>query len=155
MEIYGSPFILQSFDTNRIVVSEIPRFIIFNQPAEFTIDALKAGEGQLEVAINNGQVPNKVKPLGKSKFHFTFLPTSNNLHRLSVKFNGRDIPGKQKLIFTNDRSILNNFQAFQKNAMLLPLMISKFMDPVLVRFYLVLKLGSRLIQLMVVHRISM
>lgn len=114
MEIYGSPFILQSFDTNRIVVSEIPRFIIFNQPAEFTIDALKAGEGQLEVAINNGQVPNKVKPLGKSKFHFTFLPTSNNLHRLSVKFNGRDIPGKQKFIFTNDRSILEKFSGFPK-----------------------------------------
>ncbi|CAF1661453.1 unnamed protein product, partial [Adineta ricciae] len=96
MEIYGSPFILQSFDTNRIVVSEIPRFIIYNQPAEFTIDALKAGEGQLEVAINNGQVPNKVKSLGKSKFHFTFLPTSNNLHQLSVKFNGHDIPGFPK-----------------------------------------------------------
>ncbi|UJR14889.1 hypothetical protein I4U23_001873 [Adineta vaga] len=104
MEIYGSPFILQSYDTNRIIVSEIPRFIIFNQLAEFTIDALKAGEGQLEVAINNGQVPNRVKPLGKSKFHFTFLPTSNNLHKLSIKFNGHDIPGfpKECQVITSD-----------------------------------------------------
>ncbi|CAF1398822.1 unnamed protein product [Adineta steineri] len=108
MEVYGSSFLLQSYDTNRLVVSEIPRFIIYNQPVEFTIDAFKAGEGQLEVAINNGQVPNKVKPLGKSTFHFTFIPTSNNLHTLSIKFNGQEIPGFPKecqVITSNDIKI--------------------------------------------------
>jgi len=94
MEIYGTPFLLQAYDVNRLIISDIPRFIIFNQPVEFTIDALKAGEGQLEVAINNGQVPNQAKSLGNSKFHFLFIPITNNLHIVSIKVNGHELSGK-------------------------------------------------------------
>jgi len=94
MNIYGSSFSLQAYDTNRLIISDIPQFVIFNQPVEFTIDASKAGEGQLEVDINNGLVPNRVRALGNSKFHFTFIPLLNELHRLSIRFNGQQLPGK-------------------------------------------------------------
>ncbi len=94
MDIYGSSFLLQAYDINRLVVSDIPRFLIFNQPVEFTIDGSKAGEGQLEVNINNGLVPNQVKALGNSKFHFTFIPILNEPHIISIKFNGHQLSGK-------------------------------------------------------------
>ena len=98
MDIYGAPFSLQAFDTNRLIVSDIPRFVVFNQPVEFTIDAANAGEGQLEVAINNGQVPNQVKALGNRKFTFTFIPMMNETHIISIKFNGHDLAGKKKML---------------------------------------------------------
>jgi filamin len=94
MDIYGSPFSIQAYDSNRLIVSDIPHVIICNQPVEFTIDASKAGEGQLEVAINDGLVPNQVKALQKSKFLFTFIPLSNDPHILSIKFNEHELPGK-------------------------------------------------------------
>ncbi len=94
MNIYGSSFSLQAYDTNRVIVSDIPHSLVFNQPVEFIIDASKAGEGELEVNINNGLIPTQVKSLGKLKFHFTFLPLLNELHRLSIKFNGQQLPGK-------------------------------------------------------------
>jgi filamin len=97
MDIYGVPFALQTFDTNRLIVSDIPRFVVFNQPVEFTIDAANAGEGQLEVAINNGQIPNQVKSLGNSKFQFTFIPIINETHIIAIKFNGHDLAGKKKI----------------------------------------------------------
>jgi filamin len=99
MDMYGSPFSLQAYDTNRLIVSDIPRFIIFNQPVEFTIDASKAGDGQLEVDINNGSVPNRVKKLGNSKYQFTFIPILNDPHIISIKLNGHQISGRKIYIF--------------------------------------------------------
>ena len=95
MDRYGSTFSLQAFDSNHLIVSEIPRLILCNQPVEFAIDASKAGEGELEVDINNGLVPNQVRKLEKSKFHFTFLPILNEPYILSIKFNGHQLPGKK------------------------------------------------------------
>jgi filamin len=93
MNINGSPFSLKAFDTNRLIVSDIPHLVTYNHPVEFTVDASKAGEGQLEVAINDGLVPNQVKALGSSKFLFTFTPKTNDPHIVSIKFNGHQIPG--------------------------------------------------------------
>ncbi|CAF3728092.1 unnamed protein product [Rotaria sp. Silwood1] len=105
MDINGSPFALKAYDSNRLIVSDIPHLVTYNQPVEFTVDASKAGEGQLEVAINDGLVPNQVKALGNSKFLFTFIPKTNDPHIISIKFNGHQLPNfpKECQIFsTND-----------------------------------------------------
>ncbi|CAF3378932.1 unnamed protein product [Rotaria socialis] len=104
METYGSPCLLQTYDTNRLIISDIPKFLIIDQPVDFTIDVSKAGKGEIEVAINNGQVKNHVKPLGKSKFHFTFIPKLNEPHSISITFNGHQVVGfpKQCSIITSD-----------------------------------------------------
>jgi filamin len=94
MDINGSPFALKAYDSNRLIVSDIPRLVTFNHAVEFTVDASKAGEGQLEVAINDGLVPNQVKALGSSKFLFTFIPKTNDPHIISIKFNGNQLPGQ-------------------------------------------------------------
>ncbi|CAF5092643.1 unnamed protein product [Rotaria magnacalcarata] len=93
MDINGSPFALKAYDTSRLSVSEIPRLVTLNDPVEFTVDAAKAGEGQLEVAINDGLVPNQVKALGNAKFLFTFIPKTNDTHTISIKFNGNQLTG--------------------------------------------------------------
>ncbi|CAM4749067.1 unnamed protein product [Rotaria magnacalcarata] len=97
MESYGSPCLLQTYDTNRLIISDIPKFLTIDQPVEFTIDVSKAGKGEIEVAINNGQVKNQVKSLGKSKFHFTFIPKLNEPHIISITFNGHQVAGFPRL----------------------------------------------------------
>ena len=51
MEIYRLPYLFLTYDTNRIIVSDISSVIILNQSVEFTIDASQVSKGQLEVAI--------------------------------------------------------------------------------------------------------
>ncbi|CAF1246383.1 unnamed protein product [Rotaria sordida] len=105
MDINGSPFALKAYDSNRLIVSDIPHLVTYNNPVEFTVDASKAGEGQLEVAINDGLVPNQVKALGNSKFLFTFIPKTNDPHLISIKFNGHqlpDFPKECQIFSTND-----------------------------------------------------
>lgn len=94
MDISGSPFSLKAYDSNRLIVSDIPHLVTYNHPVEFTVDASKSGEGQLEVAINDGLVPNQVKALGNSKFLFTFTPKTTDPHIISIKFNGHQLPGR-------------------------------------------------------------
>ena len=96
MDINGSPFALKAYDINRLMVSDIPHLVTLNHPVEFTVDASKAGEGQLEVAINDGLVPNQVKALGNSKFLFTFVPKTDDPHLVSIKFNGQTLSGFPK-----------------------------------------------------------
>ncbi len=98
MNIYGSSFPVQAYDLGHLIISDIPHLVVFNEPVEFTIDASKAGEGQLEVDVNNGLVPNQVRSLGNSKFHFTFIPLLNEPHRVSIKFNGRQLSGRTQSI---------------------------------------------------------
>ena len=99
MDINGSPFSLKAYDSTRLLVSDIPQLVSYNNPVEFTVDASKAGEGQLEVAINDGLVPNQVKAMGNSKFLFAFTPTTNDPHVISIKFNGHQLPGKKTHVF--------------------------------------------------------
>ncbi|CAF4589549.1 unnamed protein product [Rotaria sp. Silwood2] len=108
MEIYGSSCSFPVYDTSCVVISDIPRLLIINQPVEFTIDVSKTGKGQLEVAINNGQVPKQVKVLGNSKFHFTFIPILNEPYIISIKFNGHHVSGfpKQCQVITSDNIII-------------------------------------------------
>ncbi len=96
MEIYGSPCSLQVYDTNLLIVSDIPRFIILNHPVEFTVDSSKVGNGQVEASVNDGKVPCQIKASGKSKYHFKFIPTSTKTHSLSITYNGRLISGNLK-----------------------------------------------------------
>lgn len=96
MNVYGGSFSLQGYDIHRIMVSDIPQFLIFNQTVQFTVDVSQAGEGRLDVEINKGSVPTQVKSSENGKFQFYFLPMLNELHQISIKFNGHQLPGKCK-----------------------------------------------------------
>ncbi len=152
MDINGSPFSLKAYDSNRLVVSDIPHLVSYNHPVEFTVDASKAGEGQLEVAINDGLVPNQVKALGNSKFLFTFTPKTNDSHVISIKFNGHQLPGKYFLSYRKHKSNKFFLKVFRKNVKLYQQMILPHVVLVLVKHYSVHKHGLLLILHMVVQR---
>ena len=58
------------------------------------VDVTQAGEGQLEISVNNGTVPNSVKNLQKGVYMVRFVPRELRSHLIEVKFNGELLPSK-------------------------------------------------------------
>ena len=141
MDISGSPFSLKAYDSNRLIVSDIPQLVTYNHPVEFTVDASKAGEGQLEVAINDGLVANQVKALGNSKFLFSFTPKTIDPHIVSIKFNGHQLPGKYYFSILIENLVNINDRFFPRNVKYFPQMILLHVVLALVKPYSVHKHG--------------
>ncbi len=68
-----------------------------NKQCEFTIDASTAGEGQLEIAINDGLIKNTVKQIKPGHYMVAFNPTRVDIYVIEVKFNNEIVPGKHIL----------------------------------------------------------
>ena len=66
------------------------------------MDASKAGEGQLEISINDGDVPNAVQVLGGGKCLVTFTPEQAITHEIEVTFNNDQVPGSPFLCRVKD-----------------------------------------------------
>ena len=58
------------------------------------MDASKSGEGQLEISINDGDVPNAIQVLGGGKCLVTYTPELPLTHEIEVTFNGEQVNGK-------------------------------------------------------------
>lgn len=86
-------FTAKAFDIGRIHVSEIPKSCLLNTNCEFQVDASQAGEGQLEIAVNDGEVPNQVQVQGNGRCQVSFKPEYCNPHVVDIKFNGFNVPG--------------------------------------------------------------
>ncbi len=63
-----------------------------------SVDVTQAGEGQLEIMVNRGSVPNTVKMLRKGVFLVSFVPRDPRTHIIDIKFNGELIPRKLKAL---------------------------------------------------------
>ena len=59
---------------------------------------LLSGEGQLEISINDGDVPNAVQVLGGGKCLVTYTPEHPLTHEIEVTFNGEQVPGNNQRI---------------------------------------------------------
>jgi len=59
-----------------------------------TVDASQAGHGDLEIMINEGTVPCSVQNRGSKRFHASFTPREPIPHRIHLRFNGCEVPGK-------------------------------------------------------------
>jgi filamin len=57
------------------------------------VDASAAGEGQLEISINEGEVPNHVQVVGGGRCLVSFTPEQAKPHLIDIKFNGETITG--------------------------------------------------------------
>ena len=64
-------------------------FCFFN----FAVDASAAGEGQLEISINEGEVPNHVQVVGGGRCLVSFTPEQAKSHLIDIKFNGETVRG--------------------------------------------------------------
>ncbi|CAG9825270.1 unnamed protein product [Phaedon cochleariae] len=57
------------------------------------VDASQAGEGQLEISINEGEVPNHVQVVGGGRCLVSFTPDQSKPHLIDIKFNGETVRG--------------------------------------------------------------
>lgn len=62
-------------------------------PVYVTVDASQAGEGQLEISINEGEVPNHVTVVGGGRCLVSFTPEHTKPHLIDIKFNGETVTG--------------------------------------------------------------
>ncbi|CAD6188807.1 unnamed protein product [Caenorhabditis auriculariae] len=87
-----SPFVVRVYDSSEIVVGEIPTRSHLNDTVEFTVDAGRAGFGNLEMAIKDAGgviIPSHVAQLesGSAKFLVTFSPITKGTHTVNITFN--------------------------------------------------------------------
>jgi filamin len=94
--ITDSPYEVKIYDSSKIIVSDILKAEV-NKICEFTIDASSAGEGQLEIAINDGTIKNNVKQIRPGMYLVSFVPPkADNSYTIDVKFNNELVPSCPK-----------------------------------------------------------
>uniref|UniRef100_A0A915PKK5 Uncharacterized protein n=1 Tax=Setaria digitata TaxID=48799 RepID=A0A915PKK5_9BILA len=86
------PFPIRVYDASEIIVGEITPQSTINDTVEFTVDAGRAGFGNLEMAIKDSDgiiIPSHVAQLetGTAKFLVTFNPTTTGMHTVNITFN--------------------------------------------------------------------
>merc|ERR1719295_69497 len=101
LSVPSSPLIAKAYDATLIKVTDISDGVV-GDLSTFRVDASKAGEGQLEISINDGDVPNAVQVLGGGKCLVTFTPEQAITHEIEVTFNNDQVPGSPFLCRVKD-----------------------------------------------------
>ncbi|KAB0797522.1 hypothetical protein PPYR_08515 [Photinus pyralis] len=91
-EKLSSPLIAKVYDAGLIQVADVNGGVV-GQPVQFRVDASQAGEGQLEISINEGEVPNHVQVVGGGRCLVSFTPDVAKSHLIDIKFNGETVRG--------------------------------------------------------------
>ncbi|XP_068148013.1 filamin-B isoform X2 [Drosophila tropicalis] len=91
-KIAGGPLVAKVYDASLIQVTEVNGGVV-GQPCQFRVDASAAGEGQLEISINEGEVPNHVQVVGGGRCLVSFTPEQAKSHLIDIKFNGETVRG--------------------------------------------------------------
>lgn len=94
MSLPGSPLDIKIYDATKIQVSDVRGFEV-NKLSEFTIDASAAGEGQLEISVNEGMIKNNVKQIRTGCYSVSFMPLKQDFYTVDCKFNGETVPGNK------------------------------------------------------------
>jgi filamin len=96
-----SPVLFKVYNSALILVSELRNGVV-GQPCQFRVDASQAGEGQLEISINDGEVPNHVQVLGGGRCLVHFTPEVAKPHVISIAFNGEPVPNSPFCLAVSD-----------------------------------------------------
>lgn len=91
-EIEGSPFTAKAYDTSAIVVTPLQDGMV-GSPVEFTIDVTRAGEGQLEIMVNKGNIRNSVDMERTGVYRISFTPEEAGRQYVDISFNEEALPG--------------------------------------------------------------
>lgn len=89
----GSPFRSQAFDPRSITIRNLSPSCTVGHPVEFNIDASKAGSGNLEIMVNDGQIKCAAQNIGNKQFQAAFVPLNPGVHYIRMKFNGIELAG--------------------------------------------------------------
>ena len=90
VKLVGGPLIAKVYDSSLIQVTDVNGGVV-GQPCQFRVDASAAGEGQLEISINEGEVPNHVQVVGGGRCLVSFTPEQAKPHLIDIKFNGETV----------------------------------------------------------------
>ncbi|XP_040577055.1 filamin-A [Lepeophtheirus salmonis] len=88
----GSPFACKVYNVNAIQVRECQKGIV-GKPVTFLVETSQAGPGNLEVTVNNGQVPTSAQAQGNHTYAISFIPKEAKPHIVELKFNSENVPG--------------------------------------------------------------
>ncbi|CAL1298214.1 unnamed protein product, partial [Larinioides sclopetarius] len=102
----GSPFATKAFSSAQIHVLDVPQTCGVGHNCQFQVDASQAGEGQLEISVNDGKVPNQVQVLGNGRCLVSFRPEASGPHTIDIRFNGENVPGCPIVVEATDSSFL-------------------------------------------------
>jgi filamin len=91
-QVPGSPFACKVYNVNAIKVRECAKGIV-GKPVTFLVETSHAGPGNLEVTVNNGQVPTSAQAQGNHTYAISFNPKEAKPHIVELKFNGESVPG--------------------------------------------------------------
>ena len=91
---FSTPFSGKAYDASKVLVSSIPWGTI-GKAVDFTVDASKAGEGNLEITISarGRNIPTQVHPQGSAKFVVSFVPLEGIDHIINITFNKELVTG--------------------------------------------------------------
>ncbi|GBN41390.1 Filamin-B, partial [Araneus ventricosus] len=102
----GSPFMTKAYSSAQIHVLDVPQTCVVGHNCQFQVDASQAGEGQLEISVNDGKVPNQVQVLGNGRCLVSFRPEASGPHTIDIRFNGENVPGCPIVVEATDSSFL-------------------------------------------------
>lgn len=90
---YKAQFQAKAYDLSKVFINGSSGKCYVNESYEFSVDASEAGEGQLEIAVNEGEIPNQVQVLDNGKCIVNFVPEDSVPHVVDIKFNGHNVNG--------------------------------------------------------------
>ncbi|CAB3237329.1 unnamed protein product [Arctia plantaginis] len=90
-KLAAGPLVAKVYDASLIKVTDVGNAVV-EQKCQFKVDASAAGEGQLEISINEGEVPNNVQVVGGGRCLVFWRPEVATPHRVDIKFNGEPVP---------------------------------------------------------------
>lgn len=89
----SAQFQARAYDLSKVFINGSTGRCKVNESYEFGVDASEAGEGQLEIAVNEGEIPNQVQVLDNGKCIVNFVPEDAAPHVVDIKFNGHNVNG--------------------------------------------------------------
>uniref|UniRef100_A0A1B6E957 Calponin-homology (CH) domain-containing protein n=2 Tax=Clastoptera arizonana TaxID=38151 RepID=A0A1B6E957_9HEMI len=99
----AGPLLAKVYNAALIRVTDVASGVV-GQPCQFRVDASQAGEGQLEISINEGEVPNHVTVVGGGRCLVSFTPEMTKPHLIDIKFNGETVTGCPFVCSVSDTS---------------------------------------------------
>lgn len=108
--LYGVQFQAKAYDLSKVFINDNSTSCYLNESYEFSVDASEAGEGQLEIAVNEGEIPNQVQVLDNGKCIVNFEPEDCVPHVVDIKFNGHNVIGCPFVVDVKSRDLHNNTQ---------------------------------------------
>lgn len=113
-------FQAKAYDLSKVFINTTTDKCRLLESFEFSVDASEAGEGQLEIAVNEGEIPNQVQVLDNGKCIVNFIPEDCVQHIVDIKFNGHNVNGCPFVVqvYENDQQVPNKQKIIAEPALI-------------------------------------